>query len=182
MTRSIFLCVCGVAAFVLFSAPTTYAQTSAAKPDQVMQELLSEVHQLRLALQQISVNAYRGQVMVERLRLQQEQVNRLAREVNSIRSEIGEIKAAQVNAKERLEDGEKKFDRGVMSDTQMQELRASLADFKRREEMLSERETQLSIELGQERTNLADLNKQLDSIEREMVLTNQVDQRKRRPK
>jgi hypothetical protein len=174
--------VCGIAGFALFTAPVTYAQTSGVKQDQVMQELLSEVHQLRVAIQQISVNAYRGQVMVERLRLQQEQVARLARELNSIRAEIGEMKAAQVNAKVRVEDGEKKLDRGEMSDSQVFELRATLADIKRREEVLSERETQLSIELGHERINLADLNKQLDSLEREMVLTNQVDQPRKKPK
>lgn len=182
MRKSILLCICSIAAFACSFATETNAQTSSssgpAKQDQLMQALLSEVHQLRVALQQISINAYRGQVMVERLRLQQEQVNRLGRELSSIRSEIGEIKAAQVSAKESLEDAEKKFETGLMADTQLKQARAMLADFKRREEILSERETQLSTELSQERTNLLDLNKQLDALEREMLITNQVNQQR----
>jgi len=146
------------------------AQTGS-KPDQVMEQLLTEVHQLRVAMQQMSVNAYRGQIMVERLRLQQDQVSRLTREIASIRNEIAEIKSAEPLAKERLDDAEKKLETGMLSEIKVKELRASSFELKRRQERLLEREAELSIELTQERNALGDLNNRLDALEREIVIT-----------
>lgn len=88
----------GIAMLGLFALRDCYAQSDApqnagpSKPDQ-MQELVQEVHKLRLVMQQISVNAYQGQVLVERLRLQQEQINRLTQELNGIRNQISDMKS-----------------------------------------------------------------------------------------
>src|SRR5712692_1918558 len=110
MKRSTLFTFSGVAVSIKKKKQDSRAQSGTApnaggpKQDQVIQELLGEVRQLRIALQHISVNAYRGQVMVERLRLQQENVNRLAQQLNAIRDAISEMKAAQINAKERLDE------------------------------------------------------------------------------
>lgn len=53
-----------------------------------------------------------------------------------------------------------------------------MEDAKRREQNLTERESQLSNELAIERVNLGDLNKRLDALEREMLMTRQIDQSK----
>jgi len=172
-------------AFVV--APQGYAQsgnppTAASKPDQVIRELLSEVHQLRVAMQHMSVNAYRGQIMVERLRLQQEQVSRLTRDLHDVRNGIAELKAHEPVAKERLDDAEDQFVRGVLSEVRIKELRANIVDMKRRQQTLSERETVLSNELEQERNKLTDINERLDALEREVMLTGLVNGGKREPK
>ena len=165
-----------IALFAVVLAPVCQAQTGS-KPDQVVQELLGEVHQLRVAMQQMSVNAFRGQIMVERLRLQQESVSRLSKELQDARTGISDLKALEPIAKERLVDAEDQFERGVISEPKVKEFRAGLVDMKRRQQTLEEREVQLSVELTQERNSLADLNRRLDELEREMLTTGLRNQR-----
>jgi DNA repair exonuclease SbcCD ATPase subunit len=165
-------------------APDSYAQSgnpaaAGAKSDQVIRELLSEVHQLRVAMQHVSVNAYRGQIMVERLRLQQDQVGRLTRDLQDVRNEIVELKAHEPMAKERLDDAENKFESGFLPDMQMKEIRANYLNLKRRQQGLSEREILLSNELQQERNKLAELNERLDAFEREVMMTLTVNEAKK---
>jgi predicted nuclease with TOPRIM domain len=177
MKRSTLFVVFGAAALILLGAQGSRAQSGTApnavapKQDQVIQELLGEVRQLRIALQHISVNAYRGQVMVERLRLQQEQVNRLAQQLNAVRDAISDMKAAQINAKERLDEVQQQQEKGVVSESTVQEMRALFEQLKRRDQGMSDREAQLSSQLEAERVNLADLNKRLDALELEMMTT-----------
>ena len=187
MKRSMFVTLLSIVLFALFVAPDSYGQSRApatqrSNPDQVIHELLSEVHQLRVAMQHMSVNAYRGQIMVERLRLQQDQVTRLTKELNDLRDGIAEMKAHEPVAKERLDDAENQFERGVLSEVRLKELRANSVDMKRRQQNMSERESQLSIELEQERNILTDLNKRLDALEREIVTTGLLDDGKPKPK
>src|SRR6266852_6791516 len=121
MKRSTLFTLFVAATLILFVPQDSRAQSGTApnaggpRQDQVIQELLSEVRQLRIALQHISVNAYRGQVMVERLRLQQEQVNRLAQQLNAVRDAISDMKGAQINAKERLDEVQQQQEKGVAS-------------------------------------------------------------------
>lgn len=184
MKRSNVFTFCGIVAIVLSAPHDNLAQTRtpldavSSKQEQVMQELLDEVHQLRLAMQQIGVNAYRGQVMIERLRLQHEQVDRLSRELDAVRNQVGEIRAVQLGSKDRLDEAEKQQEKGMLSEAVVKITRATMEDFKRREQSLSERESQLSGELAIERANLADLNKRLDALEREMLITGQIDRSK----
>lgn len=165
-----------IGALVLFvpreaSAQNTNSPAAGPREGQVIQELLGEVRLLRVALQRMSVNAYRGQVLVERLRLQQESVNRLTQELASIKSELGDMKAAQANAKARADDAEKQQDKGLLSESAAAVTKSMLEGFKQREQSLIERETQLSAQLDAERTNLTDLNKRLDALELEIVTT-----------
>jgi hypothetical protein len=184
MKRSAVYLFFSVAMLVFLIPLNSYAQSgtpptpSRPHQDPAIQELLSEVRQLRIALQRMSVNAYRAQVLVERLRLQQEQVNRLTQELTAVRNQVNETKAAQVNYKERLDEAEKQFDKGLMSESEVKATKAAMEEFKRREQSLTERETHLSSELDTERENLTDLNRRLDALEREMLMTNQSEEGK----
>src|SRR5689334_20374043 len=140
--------------------------TPATQSEQLLNDLLAEVHGLRVAIQQMSVNAYRGQIMVERLRLQQEQVSRLTRDLSSIREEIADLRTQQVSLKERLDDAEKQSDAGVISSAQLGDARRGMIDLKRREQSLTEREAELFNTLNQERATLNELNSRLDSLEK----------------
>jgi chromosome segregation ATPase len=177
MKRSALYLFFPMAMLVLFAPNNICAQSSTApnpsRPhqDPVIQELLSEVRQLRIAFQRMSVNAYRTQVLVERVKMQQEQVNRLTQEHNSVRNQLNEMKAAQIRLKERIDEAEKQHARGLMAESEVSAMKAALEDVKRREQDLTERETQISIELNSERRNLTDLNKRLDDLEQEMVMT-----------
>ena len=56
--------------------PQTATNSSAQGENaQVMQSLLSEVHQLRLAIQRSNLNTYHAQIAIERMRLQQQRVD-----------------------------------------------------------------------------------------------------------
>jgi DNA repair exonuclease SbcCD ATPase subunit len=179
------LSIVGIVMLVLLATHDSQAQTnpspnaSGSKQDPVVQELLGEVRQLRIALQHISVNAYRGQVLVERLRLQQEQVNRLTQELNSTRNQISEMKSTQLGAKARLDETENQQEKGLASASLTSRYKEVLEDLKRREQSLSEREIQVSTQLEAERANLTDLNKRLDALELEMMVTGQSDDSKR---
>ena len=54
---------------------------------------------------------YKGQVLLERLKLQQEQVTRLSRELAMVREDVQELRSAQPRVKEtlrRMEEGVKR--------------------------------------------------------------------------
>jgi hypothetical protein len=182
MRRSSLSTLFGVAMVVLFLPQDSGAQSGAPpkagapKQEPVIQELLGEVRQLRIALQQISVNAYRGQVLVERLRLQQEQVNRLTMELNTARNQILEVRSNQIMAKSKLDEAEKQRDTGIVSEPIVARHREALEDLKRREQRLSEQETQMSLQLETERANLTELNRRLDALETEMMVTGKTEE------
>lgn len=52
----------------------------------------------------------------------------------------------------------------------------ALDDFKGREQRLSEQETQVSAQLETERTNLKELNRRLDALETEMMVTGKTEE------
>ena len=149
----------------------TSVNQSRPSQDQVMRELLSEVRQLRMALQRLSLTSYRTQVMVERLRLQQEQIGRLTAELSGIRSKLGEVRAQNSRMQSMMGDVEDKVDSGVSPPSEMNAMKSALEEFKKLEQTLVEREIELSNELNTERANLGDLNQRLDALEREMVLS-----------
>jgi hypothetical protein len=170
---------------ILFASHDSRGQTNAAgnagvpQQDRVLQELLVEVRQLRIALQQISTNAYRGQVLVERLRLQQEQVDRLTQELSSISNQISENRSSQATAKVKVEEAEKGQDTGVVSPSVTVRYREALEGLRRQEQTLTEREVQVTAQLQTERENLSDLHKRLDALELEMVTSQPDDKPKR---
>lgn len=115
-----------------------------------------------------------------RLRLQQEQVNRLSQELNSTRNQISDMKSTQVTAKAKLYETEKQYDKGLASESLTARYREVLEELKRHEQRLTEREIQVTAQLETERANLTDLNKRLDALELEMMT--QRDDGKRNPK
>ena len=82
----------------------------------------------------------------------------------------------------RLDEAEKQQDKGVLSEEAVHRVRAGLEGLKRQEQVLSEREIQLAAQLETEQTNLTDLNKRLDSLEREMMMIGITDDAKDRVK
>ena len=80
----------------LFTPQQSYAQSGAtsavnkSNQERIVQEILSEVRQLRVEVQRLKASAYQTQVVIERLRLQQEQVARLTREIGEVR-EIDDV-------------------------------------------------------------------------------------------
>ncbi|HEU0174870.1 MAG TPA: hypothetical protein VFV58_11455 [Blastocatellia bacterium] len=163
-------CVIGI---YLFMPQQGYAQSGATsatnKPsqEQIVREILSEVRQLRVEIQRLKANAYQTQVVIERLRLQQDQVARLTREIGEIREKISETQISQVKMNGRLKETEKQVEAGVISQSELKRISDEIEGLKQREQRLTEQESQLSAELDAERVKLITLNRQLDELGQE---------------
>ena len=90
----ILLLVC--LSFTSFSRPqantNSVNQSQPADNGQTMQALLNEVRQLRLAIQRSNLNAYHAQVTFERVRMQQQRVDRLNEKLSETREQIARMK------------------------------------------------------------------------------------------
>jgi len=165
-------CIIGL---YLFTPQQGYAQSRATsalnKPnqEQIVQEILSEVRQLRVEVQRLKASAYQTQVVIERLRLQQEQVTRLTREIGEVRERISETKTRQAKMNGMFEETEKQVQSGVLSQSELKRISGEIEELKQREQRLTEQESQLSVELDAERVKLITLNRQLDELGREMT-------------
>ena len=163
-------CIIGL---YLLTPQLCYAQSGAtsarnsSNQEQIVQEILSEVRQLRIEVQRLKANAYQTQVVIERLRLQQDHVSRLTSELGEVREKLGETQALQVKMNGTLEETQKQVEAGVISQSELKKISGEIEEMKRREERLTEHESQLSAELNAERVKLITLNKQLDELGQE---------------
>lgn len=147
------------------------AQANGSRPtsEQSLQELVREVRQLRATLQRINSAMYKGQVMLERLKLQQDQVARISRELALIREELSEVRGAQSRFKEALPNIEAGVEAGTRKREELHDLKMQLETFKDREERMVTREARLSNELELERARLNELNDRLNALELELA-------------
>lgn len=158
----LFVCVCGGAS----------AQTAKPAPtsEQSLQELVTEVRQLRATLQRMNAAVYKGQVMLERLKLQQEQVTRISKELTEVRETVQEVRMQLQRMKDMLGRAEPRVEGGAANADEVAGLKGELDLVSQREQRLSMRETQLAGELEAEKAKLNDLNNRLNAlIELEMA-------------
>lgn len=169
LIASCLLCL-GIICFVAPSASRAQSsQTPSADSERVMKALLEEVRQLRIALERINLSAYRAQIMVERMRAQQERVERLRRDLESVRNQMNELKLSQEQMAGLSKDVEAQMNAGKIDEVEYKMLKNQLEQHTQREQQLREREIQLNTELDIERNNLLALNDRLDALEREMA-------------
>jgi len=155
---SILLCLCFVARA---QAPASDGQT--------LQHLLSEVHQLRIALERSTQIGPRVQIDIERLKLQQELVARVARQLDEVRRDLDHHRSEQPKIQQRLQE----LENAVPSDPQQQDMKVLSTHLKldaeqteRSLQQLQTREGELVSQLQSERARLTELNDRLDQIER----------------
>jgi len=138
---------------------------------QTVQALLSEVQLLRLAIQQSNQTTPRIQIALERLRIQQEYVNDLTRDLVNVQDQIAESKNNQTQMAEILNGTEaqinKEYDmtRRAEMEAQSKAMRSEQERQAQREKRLQEREAQLAAQLQTEQSKLSGLNDQLDEWE-----------------
>src|SRR5690349_14763551 len=89
---------------LVFCSATVRGQ---AQSDQAtMQSLLAEVRQLRQALEKIVATGPRMQVALERLRMQDEKVSRLGKDLSDVRRELGGLVSIQTRTAEDVRNHE----------------------------------------------------------------------------
>lgn len=166
MKRSIFFVVLLTCVFANASAQQAVKTQDAVRPssEQSLQELVSEVRQLRATLQRMNAAVYRGQVLLERLKLQQEQVTRISRELTQVREEVQELRGVQQRIKEMIPRVQEGVDAGTKHPSEVMELKRELEQLSQREHRSMTRETRLAADLENERAILNDLNDKLNAL------------------
>src|ERR1700730_3789541 len=155
MERLTLGCVLGLVALCTISPARTQAQTN--KPaesvqgdrDQTLKQLLTEVRELRLAVQRATVSNTRFQMLIERVRVQQAHVDALSRQLENIHSQAAEMKAAKPQMEQKIKDAEELFDRTpdpsghADLESRIKVVKANLARLTQEDERMRSRETVL---------------------------------------
>jgi predicted nucleic acid-binding Zn-ribbon protein len=150
------------------------AQEQKQTSDPMVRELLNEVRLLRKTLQQINLNTYRSQIIIERLKVQREAVAQTTRLLEKTHSDITDFKESIPRILERGKlveemivketDGAKR----LQIEFENKILKRQVEQMNTRIEQLQNCETQLVSQLSSEQSKLDELEKRLDDIEREM--------------
>jgi len=110
----------------------------------------------------------------ERIRIQQERVKRLARDLDGIRDQISETKPQQGRAAELLKEVEYQIQRESVivrrNDLLLQQrmLKFDAEKYNQQEQRLREREGQMSVLVRVEQGKLDELTDKLDTLERDL--------------
>jgi chromosome segregation ATPase len=139
------------------------------------QALLNEVRSLRQALQtlqRMSFDTYRGQLMVERVRVNREDVRRLAATLYDTRMMIANTQRAIPNSVEeqKLLEGQIQLEadpaKRAALEFELKRTKNGIELFKSQVDTLKDREQELATELRTQQTKLDDLESRLDLIEK----------------
>jgi chromosome segregation ATPase len=159
-----------------FSGPAYQATTPAGNSDsQILQELVSEVRQLRIVLARTSALSSRLQITLQRLQLQQNQVNTISDRLASVRNEITRLQTEQARDSGSLSDIENRLEQEQNPNTQKvfqseQKFMKTAIEQKAREiQDETSREGELAASLQSEQSKLNELQTRLDSLEKAMV-------------
>ena len=170
--------VFGLCLVTFCCASPTSAQAQSNKPaesaqgdrDQTLKQLLTEVRELRLAVQQATVSNTRFQMLIERVRVQQAHVDALSRQLENIHSQVAEMKAAKPQMEQQIKDAEDLLDRTpdpnahAELDSRIKGGKANLARLAQEDERLRSRETAVDTELQSAQAKLNELNSQMDAL------------------
>lgn len=172
-TRARFLVVC-VGAVMVFSAATyaaTRLQTAQSATDSTA-ALLTEVHALRLAMEQNAAVFPRVQLTLARLTIEEQRIAQLASQLDQIRKELSTAALETQKVADRIPE----IDKGLQTASEPQSRRSyeyeqdnvkrQLAAQSRLEQLLRGRENETVQALNTEQARWIELNARLDELER----------------
>lgn len=162
--------------FAQQSPPASSTPVAASPEAQLLRALLDEVRQLRATIQRTNLSLHRAQMLTERLARQQNRVDGLAEEIEQVRIQIRQS-VDPSRDEEELKEMEAEIGQTADPQTRAQ-LTQSYNDLKRtiarqRELARAEadrqqvRQAQLENTLRTEQAKLAEIQDQLDAIDRE---------------
>lgn len=162
----------------LFMLAATVSPASSQQTDATIQALLSEVRQLRMALERSAVVAPKIQVTLQRIQLQQDFVTRLSRQVDEARELAARPAREQMDmsnhlkATEALLSQESDPARRKVMEEDIRRLKTHMEQFseqqKLRDAQQQARETELAGRLQAEQAKLDELNDRLNTLERQL--------------
>jgi hypothetical protein len=165
---------------IFCAPPEAFAQaaSAAAQPqsatDKELREIAGELRLLRAEMRRISINAQRAQVLIDRIRLEQEHVARLRHDISDVREMLDVVRSDQVRAKARINAARKGQEAGLKDDVDadgdvVKAFTAASEELDNREQALMRKESALATELDLAQGSLAELDSRLDEIQREMA-------------
>jgi len=153
-----------------FAQSRNPATTPQEDHDQMLKQLLTEVHELRLVVQRAAVNNTRFQMLIERVRVEQAHVDSLGRELERVRAQIREMHAFKPSLEQQIKDAEDRLDRATDLNThadlesRIKVMKADLARYPEEEEKLRSLERTRDGEFQASQARLNELNNQLDQL------------------
>jgi chromosome segregation ATPase len=170
---------CALGLFTVCFVPCAGAQVS--KPsepaqgdrDQTLQQLLVEVRELRLALQRTTIINARFQMLIERLKAQQAQVDSINQQLESVRSNLTKLRAAKTQAVAQMKETEERLnnlsgeERTTLEKT-TKEVKQWLESKGVEEQQQIQEEVDLTMRLQVAQARLSDLDNQLDALMKEL--------------
>ena len=173
----VLLVVLGLAAFSTPRASTNSAgQGSSGDGGQPMQALLHEVRQLRLAIQRSNLSTYHAQVSLERLRLQQQQVDRVNDKLGVVRAQLGKLQLEKSRLQAHIQrqgaPPNQDSDPGKRREFEdnLQVLKDQVNGTLEAEAQARESESQLANQLQMEQAKLSEINDRLDALRKELEI------------
>ncbi|MEK6285616.1 MAG: hypothetical protein AABO57_07740 [Acidobacteriota bacterium] len=152
---------------------------------QLLQELINEVRDLRISLQRANLNAYRAQITIERLNVQQRRFDGVSRQLEENQNELNSNKQSRVQLSARVKDIETEFndeqntDQRIQQENEIKELKKALEQQTEREAFLNDQQAKLANQLQTEQAKLDDICKELMTIEAEFQkMSNDTSKRK----
>ena len=168
MKRSLATILLSAVIVLFIGCQTTYAQSpNPARPtsEQSLADLVSEVRQLRAMLQRLN----KGQVMLERMKLEQEQVASLSRELNNVTDALSENRLQKSKMQDLLPGVQSGVEAGAINPKELTGLKTEIDLCSQRELMLVERQTRLSADLNSAQARLTVLRERLNALELEIA-------------
>jgi len=173
-------CLC-LFMFVLLSIVSeaqAQSQTSAqpVEESQTMKALLNEVRLLRQTLQKTGLNAYRSQIILERIKINNEQVVRLTRALAETRDQLEKTELTiprmgeQQKALESMIEAEVDPVKRARMEFEVKDTKRSIERYKTLLERMKESEQQQAAQLREEQSKLTELETRLLRLEEQIEI------------
>lgn len=159
---------------VLLLTVPSLASAQAARADDPIRELLSEVKLLRQALERASTVGTRIQLLVARVQLQEQRIGDLSRRLDSVRAELRDVEresnalAPQVAAMQETAQAEDLHERRAAEQAAAM-LNSQAEALERRRVELTNEEGLLAQQIAAEQGRWTDFNNRLEQLERSLA-------------
>ena len=156
----------------LFILPLTLAAQTADSDQQVTRTLISEIQQLRLAIERSTLLNARTQLAVSQLQLQESSLSRIRQQLDEARTEAPRLNGQKVRIAETIKQLEQ--NRTTVSDPReaadlelrLKEMRLELDQANAMEQVRAARESELAVQLQTAQADIADARSRIAEMER----------------
>jgi outer membrane murein-binding lipoprotein Lpp len=166
-----------VGSMLLLAGTSTAEQTptSVSPESALLQQLLTEVRQLRSSLEHAANESAGLQLLAVRAAMQEERLYRVSRDVESLRSELEvakrDVRTLTVTVKDFSQSVDEETDplRRKGLEAELPAMRTKLQAAREREQLLVQQEATMSGNLATEEGRWQDINARLDDLERRLA-------------